>query len=84
MSRLKLWFIIALILFFAYVAYLFVNSLERPDHIHSRDDVPRNQSGESSRTENSIEELETQLQKASWKKPPKIFPNMEKGGCNWA
>lgn len=61
MTRVKLWFIIALVLFFIYVAYLFVNSLERPDHIHSRDDVPQNQSGQSSQTDNSIKELETRL-----------------------
>lgn len=62
MSKLKISFIVVISLFTIYTIYSFVNSLEEPKHIHSRDDAPRGSANQTSRTAGDIKELETQLQ----------------------
>lgn len=49
-------------LFTLFVVYLFFGSLEPPDHIHSRDDVPQQQQSQSTDLASTISMLEMQLQ----------------------
>lgn len=55
-------FIVLGSLFFLFVGYLFINSLEQPKHIHSRDDVPQKTSNGSEDLKTVIRNLEKQLQ----------------------
>ena len=55
-------FIVLGVLFSLYVGYLFVNSLEPPKHIHSRDDVPQKSSNSSEDVAAAVQSLEKQVQ----------------------
>ncbi len=54
--------IVLVAIFFLFAGYLFFHSLEQPDHIHSRDDVPQNTSDQSVNLSALILNLEKQLQ----------------------
>lgn len=55
-------FIIMGFLFSLFIVYLYFNSLQEPEHIHSRDDAPQSSSDKSGELKNVIEDLEKQLQ----------------------
>ncbi|HFE64050.1 MAG TPA: tetratricopeptide repeat protein [Caldithrix sp.] len=50
------------VLFFLFTGYLFINSLEQPKHIHSRDDVPQSSTNRAGDSETVIVDLKKQLQ----------------------